>query len=125
MARRADQLQHLGLRRGGTPQLIDAAVVRDPIQPRAQGQLAIAGSQARVRAHENVLERVLGILARAGKHLPRVREQALTVAVVNRAEGLVVAGTKQRHKLFVGPQPQHRRPDRDSSSRQTSWSLGS
>jgi hypothetical protein len=36
------------------------------------------------------------------KHLPRVGEQPLSVAVVDYAEGLVVAGPEQRDELLVG-----------------------
>jgi hypothetical protein len=49
------QRQHLRRRWGGSPELIDTAVVRHPEQPRAQGELAIAGTEPGVRANEDIL----------------------------------------------------------------------
>jgi hypothetical protein len=57
-------------RRTGPPELVDAAVVGDPVEPRPQRELAAVGAQARVRADEDVLERILGVLRRPGQHLP-------------------------------------------------------
>jgi hypothetical protein len=92
--RSAEEAQHLGRRRHRAPQLVDAAVVGDPVEPCAQGQLAVVCPQADVRTDEDVLQRILGIGPRARKHLARVREQALLVAVVDRAERLLVAGAE-------------------------------
>ena len=86
--------------------------MRDAVEPRAQRHLAVVGAQRAVGAHEDVLQRVLGVLARAGQHLAHVGEQPLAVAVVDDAERLVVAGAEQRHQLLVGAQPQQRRPER-------------
>ena len=61
--RGAQQLEHLGRRRRRPAQLVDAAVVRDAVQPGPERELAVVGPQARVGAHEDVLERVLGVLA--------------------------------------------------------------
>jgi hypothetical protein len=94
--------------RHGSAQLVDAAVVRYPVKPGTQCQFAVAGAQPRVCAKEHILERVLGVLA-PGEHLPRVRKQPGPVPVVNRAEGLVLAGPEQRDELLVGAQPQKRR----------------
>jgi hypothetical protein len=105
-----DQLEHLRRGRCRPPELVDAAVVSHAKQPRAQREISVAGAQPRVRAHEHILERILRVLP-CGQHLPRVREQALVVAVVDRAEGLVVAGTEQRNELFVGAEAKQRRRD--------------
>ena len=70
------------------------------IQPRTQRKIPIAGSQAGVGAHKNVLKGVLGILP-TGQHLPRIGEQPLAIPVVNDPECLVVAGAEQGYELFV------------------------
>ena len=110
--RRAQQLDHLGRRRRGPAQLVDAPVVRHPVEPGAQSQLAVVGAQARSRRGR----RCPGARPRrpggAGQHLARVGEQPLAVAVVDHPERLVVAGPEQRHELLVGAQPKERRPDR-------------
>jgi hypothetical protein len=55
-------LQDRGRRRYGPAELVDATIVRDPVQPRAQRELATVGPKSRVGTDEDVLERVLGIL---------------------------------------------------------------
>ncbi len=114
--RRADLVQHLRRRRDGAAELIDAAVVCDPIQPGPQRELTAIGPQSRVRAHEDVLQRILGVLLAAGQHLPGVGEQARAIAVVDDPEGIVVSRPEQRQELLVGAQPQQRCTDRDPSS---------
>jgi SAM-dependent methyltransferase len=84
------------------PQLVDAAVMGHAVEPRPQRDVAVAGAQTRVGADENVLERVLDIGCAAGQHLAHVRQQARAVAVVDDAEGLLVALPEQRHELLVG-----------------------
>ena len=74
----------------------------------------MVGPQARVRAHEDVLERVLGVLT-VREHLPRVGEQPLPVAVVDDPEGVVVARAEQGYELLVGPEAEEWRPDRGPS----------
>ena len=103
-------LEHL--RRGGQrpPELVYAAVVGHAVQPGSQRQIAVAGPKAGVGADEHLLEGVLGVLA-ARQHLPRVGEQPLVVAVVDRAERLVVAGPEQRHELLIRAQAQKRCPE--------------
>ncbi len=89
-------------------QQVDAAVVGDEVQPRAQRHGALAGAQRAVGAHEHVLGDVLGILARAAEHLQRVGVQVRVVAVVDRPEGIVVARAEARDELFVRAQPHQR-----------------
>ena len=107
---RAQQLDHFGRWRRRTAELVDAAVVRDAIEPGPQRQLAVVGPQPRVRADEDVLEGILGVLA-VRKHLPRVGEQTLAVAIVDDPEGVFLAGAKQRHELLVGAQAEKSRPN--------------
>ena len=73
----------------------------DPVEPGAQQDRTIARAQCAVSAQEDVLEGVLGVAVGAAQHLARVGEQAAAVAVVDDAEGVVGAGAKQRHELFV------------------------
>jgi hypothetical protein len=49
------------------------------------------------------------------KHLARVGEESLPVAVVDDPEGIVVAGAEQRYELFVGAEAEEWRPDRSPS----------
>jgi hypothetical protein len=101
--------------RGGVraAQLIDAAVVSDPIEPCAQRQLTRIGAQTGVGADEDFLNGVLSILGRACQHLARVRKQPLPVAIVDDPERVLVAGSEQRHELLVGPDAQERSAERD------------
>jgi hypothetical protein len=50
-----------------------------------------------------------------GKHLPRVREQALAVAIVDDAERIVVPGAEQRDELGVRAKAKKRCPERSPS----------
>ena len=94
-------------------QVVDAAVVRDAVEPRAHVDRAAVAAQRAERAHEHVLQHVLGVLARvAGEHLAHVGEQALAVAVVQHAERLVGAGAEEGDELLVGAEPQERRGER-------------
>ena len=105
---RAQQLHHLGPRRRGAPEFVDAAVVGHPVEPGPQRKLAAVSAQAGVGPHEDVLQRVLGVLAMR-QHLARVGEQPLPVAVVNHPEGVVVAGPEHCDELLVGAEAKKRR----------------
>ncbi len=59
-------------RRGRTAQLIEAAIVRDAVEPWAQRDRLIACAQAGIRAHQDVLQRILGVVRAASEHLARV-----------------------------------------------------
>ena len=107
---------HLGRRRRGPAQLVDAAVVGDPVQPGAQRQLAVgwrAGRSRRGRRCPAARPRRPGATR---QHLARVGEQPLPVAVVDHPERLVVAGAEQRHELLVGAKAKQRAPPIDSPS---------
>jgi hypothetical protein len=110
-ARRAQELEHFGRWRRRAAQLVDAAVVGNPVEPGPERELTVVRAQPRIRSHEDVLQGVLGVLA-VSEHLPRVREQPLPVAVVNHPEGVIVAGSEQRHELLVGTQTEEWRPER-------------
>jgi len=97
--------------------MVDAAVVRDAVQPGAQRQRAVARAQRGVRPQEDVLEGVLGVLTRAVEHLTGVGEQPLAVAIVDDAERRLVACAEERDQLIVRPEPQKRRRDRDPVER--------
>jgi hypothetical protein len=99
--RRAGDLEDIGGRRDRTAQVVDAAVVGHAVQPGLQDDRAIVHAQRVVGAQEHVLQRVLGIRARPGEHLARVREQAGPVAVVDDAEGVVAAGPEEGDELLV------------------------
>ena len=111
--RPARGLEEVDRGRHGLAQMVDAAVVRDAVQPGAQRHRPVVDAQRGVGAQEDVLQRVLGVLARAAEHLAGVDEQPLAVAVVDDAEGRVVAGAEEGDELLVGSQPQKRRRDRD------------
>ncbi len=61
--RRPDELDQLRYRWRRAAELVDAAVVRHAVQPRAECEIAMVHPQTRVRPDEHVLERVFGILA--------------------------------------------------------------
>src|SRR5436190_5294131 len=100
--------------RGGhrPAQLVDAAVVRDLVEPRAKRHRAVVGPQRPVGAQEDVLHRILGVRARSGQHLARISEQTVAVALVDDLGRVLVALPEERYKLLIGSQPQER--DRDS-----------
>ena len=115
VGRWARQLVDLGRRRDRAAQVVDAAVVRDAVEPGAQGHRPVVVAQRAVGAQEDVLQDVLGVRARRSQHLARVGEQALAVAVVDGPEGVVVAHPEERHELVVGTQPQQRTVGRDAT----------
>ena len=102
--------QLVGLQRRGrrAPHVVDAAVVGDAVEPRAHRDLALAGAQGAVGAQEDVLHDVLG-LGVAAQHVAHVGEQAVVVAVVEHAEGVLAAGAEERQQLLVRAQAQQRR----------------
>ena len=121
--RRGDDLGRDRLR---AAQLVDAAVVGDPVQPGAERQLAIARAQTRVRADEDLLDGILGVNRRAGQHLPRVGKHPLAVAIVDGAERFFAAAAEQEHQLLIGAKPEERSPKRESRASQCyrRWECG-
>jgi hypothetical protein len=88
--------------------VVDAAVVRHAVQPGAQRHGAIVVAQSAVGAQEDVLQHILGVGPRAAEHLARVGEQPRAIAVVDRAERLVVAHPEEGHQLVVGAETKER-----------------
>jgi cytochrome c-type biogenesis protein len=88
--------------------LVHAAVMRDPVQPGAECEVASIRAQPPVGANEDLLDGVLGVGRAGGEHLPRIGEHARAVAVVDDAERVLVTGPEQGHELLVGAQPQQR-----------------
>jgi hypothetical protein len=114
--RLARELEDVGRRQDRAAQVVDAAVVGDPVEPGTDVDVARVGPQGSVRAHEHVLQEVLGVLPRAApQHLAHVGEQALAVAVVDDAERLVAPGAEERQQLIVRAQAQQRHPDRPAA----------
>jgi hypothetical protein len=101
LPRRMEAIHHLGRGEGRAAKLIDTAVVRDAVQPRPQRELAVVGAQAGVGTNEYLLQRVLGVLGRAGEHLARVCEQSLAVPVMDDPERLLIPRAEQRYELLV------------------------
>ena len=85
------------------PQVVEAAVARDPVQPRAHVDVALVGAHRCVRLHEHLLEHVLGVLLGA-QHVAAEGEQPRVVAVEEDLEGVIVATADQRDQLVVALQ---------------------
>jgi hypothetical protein len=50
---------------------------------------------------EHLLQGILGVGRRSAQHLPRVREQAHAVAIVDRPERVIGPGAEERYQLIV------------------------
>jgi hypothetical protein len=92
----------------GAAEVVQRAVARDAVQPRPHVQRSFVADHRVERGGEDLLQDVLGVLARA-QHVAAEREQARLVA---RHEGLVgrlVPASRQRDETLVGLDPQERR----------------
>ena len=89
-------------------QVVERAVARDPVEPRPHVDRPLVGDHRVEGGGEDLLEHVLGVLARA-EHVPAEGEQARLVAGDERLEGGLVAAPGQRDEPLVGLQPQQRR----------------
>ena len=69
--RRARHLEDVGGRGHRAAQVVDAAVVGDAVEPGAHVDRALVGAQRPERAHEDVLQHVLGVLARGAESIWR------------------------------------------------------
>ena len=94
--------------RGRAAQVVERAVARDPVQPRARVDLALVGEHRVEGRGEDLLQDVLGVLARA-EHVAAEGEQARLVARAERLEGGVLAAPRERDQALVGLQAQQRR----------------
>ena len=89
-------------------EVVEAAVAGDPVQPRPHVDRALVVEDRVERGGEDLLEHVLGVLARA-EQVPAERQQARVVARDEDLKGGRAAPPDQRHQTFVGLQPQQRR----------------
>ena len=80
--------------------MVEAAVAGDPVEPRAQVDLALVGQHRPVGVDEDLLQDVFGVLGGA-EHLAAEAEQAALVAVDDRLEGAGVAGAGHRDQVLV------------------------
>jgi hypothetical protein len=94
--------------RAGAAQVVERAVARDAIQPGAHVDLALVGEDGVEGGGENLLQHVLGVLARA-QHVADEGEQPCLVARAQRLEGRVLPAACQRDEPLVGLQPQQGR----------------
>ncbi len=93
---------------GVAAQVVERAVARDPVEPGAHVDLALVGEDGVEGGGEDLLEDVLGVLARA-EHVPAEGEQARLVARAERLEGGVLAAAGEGDQALVGLQAQQRR----------------
>ena len=97
--------------RGGAAQVVERAVARDPVQPRPHVDLALVGEHRVEGGGEDLLQHVLGVLARA-EHVAAEGQQARLVARAERLEGGVLAAAGERDQALVGLQAQQRQTGR-------------
>ena len=71
----------------GLAQVVERAVARDPVQPRAHVDLALVGEDRVEGGGEDLLQHVLGVLA-AGEHVAAEGQQPRLVAGDQRLEGV-------------------------------------
>ena len=89
-------------------EVVEAAVASDPVQPRPHVDRALVGEDRVEGGGEDLLEDVLGVLARA-EQVPAERQQPRVVARHEHLERGRVAAPDQRDQALVGLEPQQRR----------------
>jgi hypothetical protein len=93
---------------GGLPaQVVQAAVARDPVEPRAHVDGPVVGEHRAERGREDLLQDVLGVLAR-GEHVAAEREEPRLVARDERLVGGLAAAPGQGDQAVVALQAQKR-----------------
>ena len=97
-------------------QVVQRAVARDPVQPRAHVDRAVVGQQRVERRGEDLLQHVLGVLL-GGEHVAAEREQPRLVAGDERLVGGLVALAGQRDQPLVALQAQQWRRTSDPEVR--------
>ncbi len=88
---------------GRFAQVVEAAVAGDPVEPRAQVDLALVGEHRPVGVDEDLLQHVFGVLGGA-QHLAAEAEQPALVAVDDRLEGARVAAARHRDQAARPPE---------------------
>jgi hypothetical protein len=89
-------------------QVVERAVARDPVEPRAHVDLALVGEDRVEGRGEDLLQHILGVLPRA-EHVPAKGEQTRLVAREERLEGGVLSAASECNQLLVGLKAQQRR----------------
>ena len=92
----------------GASQVVERAVARDAVQPRAHVDVALVGEDRVEGGREDLLQDVLGVLARA-EHVAHEGQQARLVAGAERLEGSMLAASGQRDEPLVRLQAKQRR----------------
>ena len=104
---------HRVLARGLRPaQMVQAAVARDPVEPRSRIDRPVVGTDRVEGRGEDLLEHVLRVLARA-EHVAAESEQPRLVALHERLERAVMAASYKRHELLVSLEPEQGRTARE------------
>jgi hypothetical protein len=101
-----------------SPQVVEAAVPRDAVEPRPNVERPVVGLHCVERGREHLLEHVLGILL-GREHVPAEREQACLVAAHQGLEGAVMASTNERDETLVGGEAQEGRSPMEAG--QAGW----
>ena len=90
--------------------MVQRAVSRDSVEPWADVDRTVIGQHRVVRRGDDLLQYVLGVLAR-GEQVPAEGEQPGLVARAEHLERCGLATAGERDQAFVGLQPQQgRRP---------------
>ena len=92
--------------------VVQAAVARDPVEPRARVDRPVVGDHRVERRGEDLLEHVLGVLGRA-EHVAAERQQPRLVALDERLERAVLAAPDEGDQLLVALEPKQRRAARE------------
>ena len=108
----ARSLEHVhrvvAVRFDGAPEVVEAAVARDAVEPSPRDDRSVVGEHRAVRRDEGLLQYVLGVLGRAD-HVATEGEQARLVAAEESFERARVAAAHEPHQLLVALQAQQRR----------------
>ena len=92
----------------GAAQVVQRAVARNSIQPRAHVDRPLIGQDRVERGREHLLQDILGILTRA-EHVAAERQQARLVARAQNLERGVLSAPGERDQTLVRLQAQQRR----------------
>src|SRR5204862_3035243 len=98
---------------GRAAQVVEAAVARDPVEPRARVDRPAVGDHRVEGGGEDLLEHVLGVLRRV-QHVTAEREQARLIALYERLECPVLALAGELDELLVALQAKERRATREA-----------
>jgi hypothetical protein len=81
-------------------QVVERAVARYAVEPRAHVDLALVGEDRVECGGEDLLQNVLGVLARV-EHVPAEGQQAGLIARAERLEGCGLTAAGERDQLLV------------------------